>query len=119
MDVNSYRAAKQKLSQHSASERDALAASQVVHIKIVQAAQDQMQLSDVVFASPATGCLTVTEGMRWPTASVQEANKKPQPCLSVGGQNRGGSDQHLVHADAWYDVEWVASPNAQLGVDAV
>ena len=75
LDVNSYRAALQKLSQHSASEKDALAAAQVIHIKNVQAAQNQMQLSDVVFASPATGGLTVPEGIHWLTAAVQEANK--------------------------------------------
>ena len=75
LDVNSYRAALQKLSQHSASEKDALAASQVSHIKSVQAAQNQMQLSDVVFASPATGGLTVPEGIHWLTAAVQEASK--------------------------------------------
>ena len=119
LDVNSYRAALQKLSQFSASEMDALAERQVIHIKNVQAAQNQMQLSDVVFASPATGGLTVPEGIHWLTAAVQEANTQPSSCLSVGGQNRGGSDQHLVHADAWYDVAKVASPSAQLGADAV
>ena len=75
LDVNSYRAALQKLSQHSASEKDALVAAQVIHIKNVQAAQSHMQLSDVVFASPATGGLAVPEGIHWLTAAVQEANK--------------------------------------------
>ena len=50
-------------------------AAQLIHIKNVQAAQNQMQLSDVVFASPATGGLTVPEGIHWLTAAVQEANK--------------------------------------------
>ena len=119
LDVNSYRAALQKLSQHSASEKDALAAAQVIHIKNVQAAQNQMQLSDVVFASPATGGLAVPEGIHWLAAAVQEANKNRRR-VSVLAQDRGGgSDQHLVLADAWYDVAKVASPSVQLGPDAV
>ena len=73
--MNSYRAALQKVSQHSASEKDELAAAQVNHIKNVQAAQNQMQLSAVVFASPATGGLRVPTGIHWLTAPAQEANK--------------------------------------------
>ena len=75
LDANSYRAALQKLSQNLASEKDALAAAQLSHIKSVQAAQNQMQLSDVVFASPATGGLTVPDGIHWLAAAVQEASK--------------------------------------------
>ena len=86
LDVNSYRAALQKLSQHSASEKDELAAAQVNHIKNVQAAQNQMQLSDVVFASPATGGLTVPAGIHWLTAAVQEANKNHKRVSVLAGK---------------------------------
>ena len=120
LDVNSYRAALQKLSENLESEKDALVAADVSHIKNVHTSQTQMQLSDVVFASPAAGGLTVPAGIRWLRAAVQEASNTSRSCLSVGGQIRGGgSDQHLVHADAWYDVAKVSSPSAQLGVDAV
>ena len=49
LDVNSYRAALQKLRQHLASHKDALVAAQENHIKNVQAAHKHMQLSYVVF----------------------------------------------------------------------
>ena len=78
-----------------------------------------MQLSGVVFASPATGGLAVPEGIHWLTAAVQEANKNRSRVSVLAGTNRGGSDQHLVHADAWYVVAKVPSPSAQLGADAV
>ena len=86
LDVNSYRAARQKLCQHSASEKDEFMAAQVNHIKNVQAAQNQMQLSDVVFASPATGGLTVPEGIHWLTAVVQEANKNHKRVSVLAGK---------------------------------
>ena len=75
LDANSYRAALRKLREQSASEKDAHAAAEVAHIKNVQAAQNQMQLSDVVFVSPATGGLTVPEGIHWLTAAIQEASR--------------------------------------------
>ena len=86
LDVNSYRAALQKLSENLESEEDALAAAQVSHIKSVQAAQNQMQLSDVVFASPATGGLAVPEGIHWLTAAVQEANKNRSRVSVLAGK---------------------------------
>ena len=60
-------------------------AAQVIHIKNVQAAQNQMQLSDVVFASPATGGLTVPEGIHWLTAAVQQANKNRSRVSTLAG----------------------------------
>ena len=86
LDVNSYRAAVQKLSQHLASEKYGLAAAQVNHNKSVQAAQNQMQLSDVVFASPATGGLTVPAGIHWLTAACQEANKNHKRVSVLAGK---------------------------------
>ena len=86
LDVNSYRAALQKHTEHSASEKRAFAAAQAIHIKNVQAAQNQMQISDVVFASPATGGLTVPEGIHWLTAAVQEANKNRSRVSVLAGK---------------------------------
>jgi hypothetical protein len=86
LDANSYRAALQKLDEHSVSEKDAHAAAEVAHIKSVQAAQNRMQSSDVVFVSPATGGLTVPEGIHWLTAAVQEASKNHNRVSVLVGQ---------------------------------
>ena len=76
LDANSYRTASQKLTQHLASEKDTFAAAQLSHVKSVQAAQNQMQMSDVVFASPATGGLTVPEGIHSQPRCIMPC----QPC---------------------------------------
>jgi len=88
LDFNSYRAALQKLKEHSASEKDAHVAADVAHIKNVQAAQNRMQISDVVFVSPATGGLTVPEGIHWLTAAVQEASKNQNRVSVLGAKQR-------------------------------
>ena len=75
LDANSYRTASQKLMQHLASEKDSLAAAALCHVKSVQSAQNHMQMSDVVFASPATGGLTVPDKIHWLTAAVEEAKR--------------------------------------------
>ena len=119
LDVNSYRAALQKLSQHSASEKDELAAAQVNHIKNVQAAQNQMQLSDVVFASPATGGLTVPAGIHWLAAAAQEANKNRSRVSVLVGKTEVAVINILSLPTHGIMVAKVASPSAQLGADAV
>ena len=60
---NSYRSALQNLEQDRASEEDGRVASEAAHIKHVQAAQAQMTQSAVVFGSPTTGGLTVSDGI--------------------------------------------------------
>lgn len=75
LDMNSYRAALIKIQENAVAAEEAYVAATGAHITAVQAAQNHVCQSDIVFASPATGGLTVPEGIHWLTAAVQEATR--------------------------------------------
>ena len=86
LEINSYRAALAKLEAAVATDEDARLATESAHLKSVIAAQGHVAQSDVVVVSPATGGLTVPDGIHWLAAAVQEAARNRHRVSVLAGR---------------------------------
>jgi len=75
LDMNNYRAALINIQENAVAAEEACVAATGAHVTSVQAAQNHVCQSDIVFASPTIGGLTVPEGIHGLTAAVQEATR--------------------------------------------
>ena len=85
LDVNRYREAREKALKSLGRQEDSRLRDEPKHIQSVQDAQDRMQMSDVVFCSPATGGITLHKDTHWVACAVQEAtsNKTRIEALAI------------------------------------